>query len=117
MINNLLKLMIVVLCIVWLYNNLSSYIENFSNLPKSQNNKSSLFEVISGDCKPEYCNVNNWPALGVQNTKIPDGYVLTQFSTAKGCCIIPSNLNEYIYDSNGDNKYRMTNVGNDIIKN
>lgn len=107
MITYSLKMAIIFLCIVWLYNHMSRYVETFEN---NKQTKQSLYEILSQNCKAEYCNVNNWPALGQQNVKLPDGYVLTQFTTNQGCCIIPSNVNEYIYDSNGDNKYRMNEI-------
>lgn len=113
MISYLLKLTIIFLCIIWLYNHLSRYVEKFDN--KVQN-KQSLYETLTANCKREYCNINNWPALGQQNVKLPDGYMLTRFTTNQGCCIIPKDVNEYIYDSKGDNNYKMNVTDKSILK-
>ena len=90
MISYLLKIMIIFLCIVWIYNHLSRYVENFDN---KKENKQSLYEILTANCKPEYCNVNNWPALGQANVTLPVGYALSQFTTSQGCCIVPTNIN------------------------
>jgi hypothetical protein len=112
MISYFLKMAIIFLCIVWLYKHVCRYVEHFTDI--KTNAKQSLYESLSADCKHEYCNVNNWPALDNQNAKIPNGYTLTQFSTNQGCCVIPNGLNNYIFDAKGDNNYKVNKSNNAI---
>jgi hypothetical protein len=49
-------------------------IEKFRNVDKSKDAKCLLDEVLSNNCKPEYCNLNGWP---VNKVKMPKNYTLT----------------------------------------
>jgi hypothetical protein len=105
--NDNLKIIIIVLIILIIIFYLikeCNNIEKFRNVDKSKDTKCLLDEVLSNNCKPEYCNLNGWP---VNKVKMPKNYTLTNTSTNLGCCIIPTILKENIYDSKFNNKYLM----------
>lgn len=75
--------------------------ENFdSNM--SVDNK-SLYESLTKECHIDYCNNTNWMPSDYDRKKIPDDYILSQYTVDKGCCIIPRKLNEYINIQKGNN--------------
>ena len=67
-------------------------VEGFANYPdgKAINpTPENLHEILTRDCKVEYCNAHNWSPNPV---KLPCGYDVTNISTKQGCCIIPIEL-------------------------
>jgi hypothetical protein len=103
-----LIILVIIFCLIKEYCN----IEKFRDVSASKDAKCLLDEVLSNNCKPEYCNLNGWP---VNKVKIPKDYTLTNTSTNLGCCIMPTILKENIYDSNFNNKYLMKDLESSLI--
>jgi len=59
----------------------------------------NLHDILTKDCKMDYCNINNWTT---NPPKIPCGYDVSNFSTAKGCCIIPIELKNMMNMTRGN---------------
>lgn len=94
---DILKLVIISLMLVWLYKQFfcQENNENFTQQQKDDLKLKTLSEMISSNCKPEYCNMNSW---GIKQSDIPENMSVSNFSTSKGCCLIPNDLKTFIYE-------------------
>ena len=107
----ILKIVAVILVIRWVYKKFFVSRENFDVSMPNSDGVTSLHDLLTADCRPEYCNVLGWTD---DKTKLPNGYSLGNFSTADGCCAVPTKLLNYIYVSKGNNGTIMQEVNKDI---
>ena len=114
-----IKILIVVYLVHMFY---KIFIKNyeFYDVDRTQKDgKTSLHDILTENCRPEYCNAQMWlPSNGNQNKnqnkKIPDGYQLNNYSTADGCCVIPDKLSDYINIGHANNRVKMEDINKDI---
>lgn len=111
---NVLKIVLIIYILHWIYKKFISKYEHFDVSKPILDGKTSLHDLLTADCKSEYCNALGW---STDKTKIPDGYSLANLSTVDGCCVIPNKLLDYINVSGGGNKEKMDNVNNDLKMN
>jgi hypothetical protein len=94
---DILKLVIISLIFVWLYKQLF-YLqnnENFTQQQKDDQKLKTLSEMITSNCKPEYCTMNSW---GIKPPDIPENMSVSNFSTSKGCCLVPNDFKTFLYE-------------------
>jgi len=106
-----LKIVVIVLVIRWIYRKFIAPREHFDVSMPGSDGVTSLHDLLTADCRPEYCNVLGWTD---DKTKLPKDYSLANYSTADGCCAIPTKLLNYINVSGGNNKTIMQEVNKDI---
>lgn len=107
----ILKMIVIILILRWIYKCVSSRYEFFDISKPNNDNNTSLHDVLTANCKPEYCSALTWTK---DKTKLPDGYSVSNYSTADGCCIIPNILTDYINISKGNNATKMTDVSKEL---
>ena len=97
----MLKLIIISLILVWVYrqmfcqNNIdNNKKEYFTQQQKDDLKLKTLIEMLTSNCKPEYCNMYDWNKKG----DIPDNMSVGNFSTSKGCCLIPNDFKVFLYE-------------------
>lgn len=92
-----LKLIIISLIIVWIYrqyfcnNNNKEY---FTQQQKDELKLQTLIEMLTSNCKPEYCGIYDWG----KKPEIPENMSVGNFSTSKGCCLIPDDFKTFLYE-------------------
>lgn len=87
----ILKVVIICMFIYWLYNHIRIKID-IENFEENSNNQNSLHDILTANCDPKYCNTTSWG----DKVKLPDNHVLTNFSTANGCCTVPKEFNDLV---------------------
>ena len=107
----ILKIIIVLLVLRWIYKRFICKLEFFDVSKPVNEDKKSLHDILTANCKPEYCNTSDWSS---NKTVLPEGYSLGNMSTVDGCCIIPTKLLNYINVSHGNNRVKMDNVNSEI---
>ena len=96
----ILKLVVISLILVWVYRqvfcqkNNKNNGEYFTQQQKDELKLKTLHEMLSANCKPEYCNMNVWG----KKPEIPDNMSVSNFSTSQGCCLIPNDFKTFLYE-------------------
>jgi len=106
-----LKIVLIILVVRWLYNKFMRNREGFDVSQPVTDNVKSLHDILTADCRPEYCNALGWMD---DKTKLPKDYSLANYSTSDGCCVVPTKLLDFIYVSKGNNGTIMQEVNKDI---
>ena len=109
----MLKILLVVLVVHYIYKIFIKNRENFDVSKPNNDDKTSLHDLFTKNCKPEYCGILDWPT-GDKERRIPKDHSLNNMSTADGCCVIPDKLKEYINDSRGGNSKQTGDISKDI---
>jgi len=104
----------IIIYVLILYLNDEFNNSNQENFEDDRKKKETLHTTITNNCDLSYCNANNW-MFPENKTTIPEGYTMTNASTTQGCCIINKDLENYIYDANGNNRKRMHKEDNGIL--
>jgi hypothetical protein len=116
-----IKILIVVYLVHLFYKMFIKKYEFYDINVSQKDGKTSLHDVLTEDCKPEYCNAQLWSPLNSKTVatndkkqKIPAGFQLNNYSTANGCCVIPDKLSDYINVGHGNNRIKMEDINDDI---
>lgn len=102
---NMLKILIIGLILYWLYKKMFCTQENFAFsgsdvndyyayvTDKNIDQQQSMFEMLTANCDPKYCNTTGWSE---SNKDLPKDTVLTSYSTSSGCCIVPKKFKDLL---------------------
>jgi hypothetical protein len=104
--NDILQLVIVSLMLVWLYRQIfckDKLNEKFTQQEKDKLGLRTLHEMLTANCKPEYCNMYSWG----KKPDIPENMSLSNFSTSKGCCLVPNYFKTFLYERRCGNTNKM----------
>jgi hypothetical protein len=96
--NNILLCIITLFIIYIIFNSYNFSYEKFVNKDTIYKNyadknapyETTLYKTLTDNCKPEYCNLNVWG----HKVDIPNDYQATNYSSASGCCIVPSEFKD-----------------------
>jgi hypothetical protein len=93
----MLKLVIICLIFVWLYRQIfcnKNVNEKFTLEQKNNLGLKTLHEMLTANCKPEYCNMYLWG----KKPNIPENMSVANFSTSAGCCLVPNDFKTFLYE-------------------
>jgi len=111
----LVKLLIVIFLAHWIYRRFICKKEHFDISKPQKDSTASLHDLLTADCRPEYCGTSDWPVNNSKKqVKLPEGYSLFNLSTTDGCCIVPNILKDYISVSHANNSSKMSNVESEL---